>query len=78
MTFPWLSEIDSEIKVVTFHTKCPICSKFADVSVNLSALHRYDAGDKIQHAFPNLTDDQREMLLTGYCTECWDLVVGCD
>ena len=33
---------------------------------------RYDAGDLIQDAFPKLGKDEREMLKTGICNDCWN------
>ena len=34
---------------------------------------RYKAGElKVQHAFPNLTDDEREFIMTGITQKEWD------
>lgn len=33
---------------------------------------RTKARPLVQEAFPELTDSQREVLLTGYCAPCWD------
>ena len=32
------------------------------------------AGENIQIAFPDLTADQREILISGICPECWDKI----
>lgn len=31
---------------------------------------------KVQEIFPNLTVDDREMLMTGWCPPCWDKAFG--
>jgi len=38
-------------------------------------LHRRDGGDLIQHAFPKLTDGQREFIMTGITPEEWASLV---
>ena len=33
-------------------------------------------GAYIQNVFPDLTPDQRELMMTGTCGECWDKMMG--
>lgn len=43
-----------------------------DLSVTFDQLRRYQTGDElIQHVFPDLSDAQREFILTGYTPEDW-------
>lgn len=55
----------------TFHTVCPECRKVHDVTVPGAGLFQYNSGMPIQAAFPGLTADEREMLMTGMCDPCW-------
>lgn len=51
--------------------ECPICHKLQTIEVQVSQLNRWMAGENIQIAFSNLTPDQREILMSGICPECW-------
>lgn len=51
---------------------CPHCHKFQTIEVQVSQYNRWMAGENIQIAFPDLTADQREILISGICPECWD------
>lgn len=42
------------------------------VTVKRTELDAYLAGALMQRAFPNLTPDQREFLISGLCPKCWD------
>jgi len=55
---------------------CPDCTKVGRVEVEETDFYRWQGdyntpGVLIQEAFPYLSADQREMLMTGYCSECW-------
>lgn len=43
-----------------------------DLPITAEQMQAYEAGALIQNAFPNLTDDQREFILTGISAEEWD------
>lgn len=45
-------------------------------TVPAEAIARYRAGAYIQDAFPMLSVDDRERLISGYCKECWDALFG--
>lgn len=53
-------------------TKCPWCGKENIVKVKEEDWKRYKNGELIQRAFPYLNGDEREMLITGICPECWN------
>ncbi|MCF0114431.1 MAG: hypothetical protein HUJ56_03680 [Erysipelotrichaceae bacterium] len=53
-------------------TKCPCCKKFHIVEVFLEDLDKYEDGMSIAEAFPYLNEDERELLITGLCKDCWD------
>ena len=44
--------------------------------INSQELDRWHRGELIQDVFPNLSDDQREFLLTGITAEEWEEAFG--
>lgn len=56
-----------------YKAKCPICCKVSKLEVDDTALMAYKAGvDKIQHLFPDLKPEERELIQTGICNTCWN------
>jgi hypothetical protein len=55
---------------------CPECGRQDVFDVTDFEIEKYRNGAHIQNAFPNLTADQREQLITGLDKECWDKVMG--
>lgn len=51
---------------------CPSCHKIGRVLVQEDDFYKWQQGMLIQEAFPYLTADEREMLITGYDKPCWD------
>lgn len=58
---------------------CPRCKR-VDTFHGLPAeqVAAYESGAHVQDAFPGMTADQREQLITGYCGPCWDIAMGAD
>lgn len=57
--------------------KCPYCGRITIVTVMNDKYDRWQAGEKIQNVFPELTALQRETLMTGFCSDsCWDKYLG--
>ena len=52
---------------------CPRCGQVSTMELDEIAVMKYQAGMKIQDAFPDLTADQREQLMSGYDQKCWDI-----
>lgn len=51
---------------------CPKCRGQENIAVKAPDLYRYQTGGAhIQNAFPYLTADQRERLMSGYCEKCF-------
>jgi hypothetical protein len=46
------------------------------VEAPVAGLLAWMDGKKIQHALPELSADQREMLMSGICPVCWDETFG--
>jgi hypothetical protein len=52
--------------------RCPITQKEWVLRVQAAAYKRWKAGALCQEAFPNLTADERELLISGTTKEGWD------
>lgn len=57
---------------ITLACRCPMCHEQHDVTCSLAGLKAWIGGELIQCALPDLSDLQREQLMTGYCQPCWD------
>lgn len=57
---------------------CPHCHKLQTIEVNEIQYNDWLAGKNIQRAFPDLSADQREILMSGICPECWEEIFGED
>lgn len=57
---------------IVIETHCPICHQFHYVEVNERDFYAWQGGKLAQDAFPYLSSDEREMLISGTCPECWD------
>lgn len=53
---------------------CLVCKKTSKVLVDYDGLKKYQEGALIQDAFPELSADVREMLMTGTHPECWKIM----
>jgi len=54
-------------------TRCPFCGCSNVVSVNETDYYYWDgSGELVQNAFPYLSADERELLISGICPTCWD------
>ena len=61
-----------EVEVVT---RCPMCGRANFIAVNENDYFDWDDGAHAQDAFPYLNDNEREMLISGICPDCWDAMV---
>lgn len=56
----------------TIETICPFCHKPHTVQVHGKDYHAWQNGELAQNAFPYLSANEREMLISGICPTCWD------
>ncbi len=55
------------------NVQCIDCRKVYDIPVTVDAYQRWlNHGELAQRAFPSLTADQREILISGLCGSCFD------
>lgn len=59
-------------KEVGIITRCPFCGHAHEVEVNEMDYWDWEDGMCAQDAFPYLSADEREMLISGICPDCWD------
>lgn len=61
---------------IDISNRCPMCGKSHSVEVNLSAYEKWQNGELIQRAMPNLSATEREQLISGFCPDCQDKIFG--
>ena len=55
---------------------CPICRGITIVEVEEADYQRYANGALVQDAFPYLLANEREAIISGICTDCWEKMFG--
>ncbi len=50
--------------------QCPFCGKIQDIEVDILGLLAWEDGACVQKAFPNLSDSEREVIISGICFDC--------
>ena len=63
-------------KEVGIITRCPFCGHAHEVEVNEMDYWDWQDGELAQNAFPYLSADEREMLISGICPDCWERTFG--
>lgn len=58
-------------KEVCVFTTCPFCGHENEVEVNHMDYLDWQNGELAQDAFPYLSANEREMLISGCCPRCW-------
>lgn len=58
--------------------QCPVCGVVQTLQVKEKDFLRWKSGARIQEAFPELSADEREILLSGVCPDCWERMYGDD
>ena len=51
---------------------CRLCDTVHDLTVNVEGFVSWQAGEFIQDALPELSCDERELLISGTCSTCFD------
>jgi len=59
--------------------KCCVCSNATTLRVELDSYRSWLIdGEMVQDAFPAMSAEERELLITGTHPECWDSMFGDD
>lgn len=63
-------------KTAILTRKCPICGTEHSITVSqrelLDGQNKIRSGALIQDAFPTWTPSDREFIISGICSKCWD------
>jgi hypothetical protein len=63
--------------LITVQTTCPNCKKNNYIQVTYDKFQAWQSGEHIQYVWPEWSPMQREMLVTGMCSdECWNKYLG--
>lgn len=65
-------------KEVCVFTTYPFCGHENEVEVNHMDYLDWQNGELAQDAFPYLSANEREMLISGCCPRCWDKMFWSD
>ncbi len=60
--------------MISFKRVCPLSGEFntLEIDIDIEALKRWQKGELIQNAMPNLSPDEREFIMTGITPDAWD------
>lgn len=64
----------SKEKITTFSIQCNECNNKFSFDLDSSKIKSWQAGEKIQNLFPELSADDRELLISGICGKCFDIM----
>lgn len=62
--------------MVEITVQCPFCGKIYIVEVPEDGYDRWQMGEKIQNAMPDVAPEVREALISGICETCWNKTFG--
>ena len=62
----------------TMWTTCRVCKNQVEMKVHIEDVTAWENGELIQNAMPYLTPDEREVLISGTCGPCFDMLFGGD
>jgi hypothetical protein len=57
---------------------CRQCNEVTELNVGVRGFMAWQKGELIQNALPELSADQRELLISGTCDKCWKEMFGSD
>lgn len=61
---------------MTIAIECPFCGQVTFIETTAEAIRAYENGALAQDAFPHLSVEDRETIISGLCWECQDNVFG--
>lgn len=70
-----MTEKTSPISVVEVACRpCVVCGKASIMTVDKAGYEAWQSGTHIQYAFPEMSADEREILISGTHPECWEIL----
>lgn len=70
------TESYTPVHTYTYTGPCMVTGKLYSVTVPAEGLFQYRNGSLAQDAFPNLSREDREFLISGYSPEGWNEIFG--
>ena len=64
------------MELVEIIGECPFCGNQWSIQVFEKDYIAWQKGELVQKAFPYLSGDEREMLISGMCVECQEKIFG--
>lgn len=64
------------IRLMRYEKQCIECGKRKPISATAEQIRAWRNGALIQDAMPNVPEDERELLISGICGECFDALFG--
>ena len=61
---------------MTIIRTCPLCGKENEIEVGIGQYFKWKDGLLVQDAFPDLSPEEREILISGVCSSCQDDIFG--
>jgi hypothetical protein len=55
---------------------CKWCEKSYELNVSTKSFALWKKGELIQDVMPELSADERELLISGTCGKCWNVMFG--
>ena len=71
-----MARINIETEMITISNVCPFCDRFYQMEVPFAGFIAYESGALVQNAFPTLSPDERECIVSGLCTSCQTKIFG--
>lgn len=65
-----------QIATTVVAVQCRMCHEVHFIDVPIDGFVAWQSGELIQDALPELSADQRELLISGTCGMCWDDMFG--
>ena len=65
---------NTDVQKILGTINCKMCNEPKGIVITREAAMKYKAGAHIQVAFDYLSDDERELLLSGICGYCFDIL----
>ena len=63
---------------IDFRIRCIKCNKYHSISCTIDQYDQWKAGTYIQWAMPHLTVNERELMISKICGECFDKMYSGD
>jgi hypothetical protein len=55
---------------------CPDCEQVLVIEISSDKLFEYNQGGLVHKVIPDLSAEQKERFISGYCGDCWKKIFG--